>query len=124
MDHSLAEQLVRTYIEGWKEYNPTKILGTLDPEGVLIESDGEVFRGAQKIISEVEKRIAGEYGPWKINRWDITAIAVADELCFLEWAFEGGQSFEGASLIRFRQGKISSVREYCTTGPLYESQKT
>ncbi len=123
MDRSLAEQLVRVYVEGWKEYNSTKILTTLDPACILIESDGEIFRGAEKIIREVEKRIAGEYGPWQISRWEITTLAVADEVCFLEWIFEGRRSFEGASLIRYKESKISYVREYCTTGTLWESSE-
>lgn len=120
MDSSRAEQLIRTYIDGWKEYTPTKILSTLDPDCVLIESDGQIFRGAHQITREVEKRIAGEYGPWKISRWDITTLVVAGELCFLEWTFEGPQSFEGASLVRYTEDKIRSVREYCTTQPLWE----
>lgn len=120
MDSSRAEQLIRTYIDGWKEYNPAKILSTLDPDCVLIESDGQLFRGAHQIIRSVQKRIAGEYGPWKISRWDITTLVVAESLCFLEWTFEGPGSFEGASLVRYTEDKIRSVREYCTTQPLWE----
>ncbi|GHO56103.1 hypothetical protein KSB_45780 [Ktedonobacter robiniae] len=123
MDQVLAEQLIRAYVDGWKEHNPAKILSTLHPDCVLIESQGQAIRGAHKIIREVEKRIAGEYGPWKINRWDITTLVVANELCFLEWIFEAHKSFEGASLVRFKEGKISSVREYRTTQPLWEASE-
>jgi hypothetical protein len=123
LDPSLAEQLIRTYVEGWKEYSPTKILNTLDPDCVLIESQGQIIRGAHEIIREVEKRIAGEYGPWKISRWDITTLAVTGSLCFLEWTFEAQRSFEGASLVHYKEGKISSVREYRTTQPLWEASK-
>lgn len=110
-------------MEGWKEYDTAKILSTLDPACVLIESDGQIFRGAEEIIGEVKKRIAGEYGPWQISRWDITTLAAADDLCFLEWTFEGRHAFEGASLVRYKEGKISSVREYCTLKPLWEASK-
>jgi hypothetical protein len=120
LDTSLAEQLIRTYVEGWKEYNTAKILSTLDPDCVLIESQGQTIRGSQQIIREVEKRIAGEYGPWKISRWDITTLVVANEICFLEWEFEGQRSFDGASIVRFKEGKINYVREYRTTKPLWE----
>ncbi|GHO82713.1 nuclear transport factor 2 family protein [Dictyobacter formicarum] len=123
MDQFLAEQLIRTYVEGWKEYNPTKILSTLDPDCVFIGSQGQIFRGAHQLIREVEKRIAGEYSPWKFSRWDITTLVVANELCFLEWAFEGQRFFEGASLVRYKKGKISSVREYRTTQPLWEASE-
>ncbi|MGO8951388.1 MAG: hypothetical protein ACLQUY_27785 [Ktedonobacterales bacterium] len=85
MDRSHAEHLVRTYVDGWKEYNSAKVLSSLDPACILIESDGEIFRGADTIASELDKRIAGTYGPWHISVWDITTLAVEDELCFLEW---------------------------------------
>lgn len=123
MDSSRAEQLIRTYVDGWKEHNPTKILSTLDPDCVLIESQGQIFRGAHRIIHEVEKRIAGEYGPWKISRWDITTLVVAGSLCFLEWTFEAHRSFEGASLVRYTEDKIRFVREYRTTQPLWEADQ-
>ncbi len=124
MDRSLAEQLVRTYVEGWKEYNSTKIRGTLDPACILIEADGETFRGAEQIARSAERRFAGEYGPYQISQWEITTLVVAEEMCFFEWIFQGTRSLEGASLVRFRQGKISFVREYCTTCPLYESRSS
>lgn len=123
MDRSLAEELIRTYVEGWKEYNSTKVLSVLDPACVLIESNGEIFRGAETIARELDKRIAGEYGPWQVSRWDITTLAVVDDLCFLEWSFEGRSSFEGASLVRYKDSKISYVREYRTTRPLWEADE-
>lgn len=120
MDRSRAEQLVRTYVEGWKEYNSDKVLSVLAPDCILIESDGEIFRGAETIIGELDSRIAGDYGPWQISRWDITSLAVDGELCFVEWDFEGQRGFEGASLVRFNTDRISYLREYCTTKPLWE----
>jgi SnoaL-like domain len=121
LDRSHAEHLVRTYVDGWKEYDSAKVLSTLHPACVLIEADGELFRGADRIASELDKRVAGEYGPWHISRWDITTLAVENELCFLEWRLEGRGNLEGASLVRFTDDKISSIREYCTTKPVWES---
>ncbi|HLW01892.1 MAG TPA: nuclear transport factor 2 family protein [Ktedonobacterales bacterium] len=123
MDRTLAEQLVRTYIEGWKEYNSAKVRSILDPACILIESDGETFRGAETICHELDKRVAGEYGPWQIQRWDITSLAVDGEVCFVEWDFEGRRGFEGASLVRFKDGKMSYLREYCTTRPRWEASE-
>jgi len=53
-----------------------------------------------------------------VNRWDITSLSVTDEVCFFEWFFEctyaGNRSgFEGASLARVSQGKISFLRRFC-----------
>lgn len=123
MDQSLTEQLVRTYVEGWQEQKSTKIRSTLDPACILIEADGETFRGAEQILRSAERRFAGEYGPYQITRWEITALIVAEEQCFFAWTLQGIHPLEGASLVRFRQGKICFVREYCSTGPLYESRE-
>ena len=123
MDRSLAEQLVRTYIEGWKEYNSAKVMSTLDPACVFIESDGETFRGAEAVGRELDKRIAGDYGSWQITRWDVTSLAFGDGACFVEWSFEGRGAMEGASLVRFKGDKISYLREYRTTQPLWEASE-
>ena len=120
MDRSRAEEIVRDYVDGWKEYNSAKLRDTLDQGCVLVESDGAIIRGAETIVRQLEKRVAGEHGPWQISQWEITSLAVTDEACFLEWTFDGRRSFEGASLVRFNEGKISYVREYRTTGPLIE----
>lgn len=113
--------MIRTYVDSWKEYDSAKLRSILDSDCVLIESDGEIFRGAEKICRELEKRIAGAYGPWQISRWDITTLVVSDDLCFLEWSFAGLHSFEGASIVRYKNDKIGHVREYCTTKPLWEA---
>ncbi|MDG7002231.1 MAG: hypothetical protein JRN15_24300 [Nitrososphaerota archaeon] len=82
---------------------------------MLVESDGQVFRGAQKIIQEVEKRIAGVYGVWKIVRLEIHEMAVTEVIGVTEWKFEcaiGSEehlSFEGASIFRFKENKIIHV---------------
>lgn len=123
MDRILAERLVRTYIDGWKEYDTAKVLSVLDPACVLIESHGQVYRGAEKIIRELEQKIAGAYGPWHINRWDITSLAVADDVCVLEWVFDGHKILEGASVVRFAGGKLVYLREYRTTEPLWEERE-
>ncbi len=120
MDRALAEQLVRTYVDGWKEYNSDKVLRVLALDCILIESDGEILRGAQTITRELNRRVAGNYGPWHISRWDITSLAIDEDTCFLEWTFEGPRDFEGATLVRFKEDKISFLREYCTTKPLWE----
>ena len=121
MNQTHEEEVVRDYVQGWKEQNGAKVLSTLHPDCVLIESDGAIIRGAKAIIRSLERRIAGEYGPWKIDRWDINTLAASGELCFLEWTFEGRHSFEGASVVRFKDAKIIHLREYRTTQPLYET---
>jgi SnoaL-like domain len=114
MDHASAEWMVRLYVEGWKEGNRAKILGSLDPACVIIESDGLTYRGVEKIGRWIDTWLGDGN---EVNRWDITSLYVTGEICFFEWVFEctfdGTRAgFEGASVVRFRNGKIVSLREY------------
>jgi hypothetical protein len=40
---SVGDRLLRTYVKGWMERDTVKILGTLDPECVVVESHGPVY---------------------------------------------------------------------------------
>lgn len=124
MRDASPKPLIVTYVEGWKLGDREKILSTLDPACVIIESYGPTYRGKEMIGRWIDSWFA----PGNIvNRWDITSFSITDEVCFFEWFFEymyaGNRSdFEGASLARVRQGKISFLREYAMTAPRYEWQ--
>ncbi len=68
MDHASAEWMVRLYVEGWKEGNRAKILGSLDPACVIIESDGLTHRGVEKIGRWIDTWLGDGN---EVNRWDI-----------------------------------------------------
>ena len=123
MDYATARQLVLTYVEGWKEGDQAKILNCLDPECVVIESYGPTYRGLAQIGRWVKTWLSGEGN--QVTRWDVTSFYATDEACFFEWEFEctyegklGG--FEGASIARFKNGKIVFMREYAMTAERYE----
>ena len=124
MNHDALKQLLSTYIEGWKSGDREKILSTLDPSGILIEADGEPFRGKEVIRRMLDSRVI----PGNIvDRWDITSFYVTDEACFFEWSFEctyAGRhhGFEGASIARVNQEKIVFLREYATVGSQDEEE--
>jgi hypothetical protein len=125
MKDASANQLIVTYVEGWKLGDREKILSTLDPACVIIESYGPTYRGKEMIGRWIDSWFA----PGNIvNRWDITSLSVTDEVCFFEWFFEctyadNRSGFEGTSLARVSQGKISFLREYAMTAPRYEWQE-
>ena len=80
----LPHQLILTYVEGWKSGDREKILSTLDPACVVIESYGPTYRGKEMIGRWIDSWFA----PGNIvNRWDITSLFVTDEACFFEWFF-------------------------------------
>jgi hypothetical protein len=122
MDETATSILVRKYVEGWKTADRATILETLDPDCVIIESYGPIYRGKEM----VERWITSWFGAGnEISRWDVTSFSLTDEGCFFEWIFEctfdGKQGgFEGASIARFKHNKILFLREYATTAPLYE----
>lgn len=122
MDYATAEQLVFSYVEGWKEGDREKILGSLNPECVIIESYGPTYKGAAK----VGRWIDTWFGPGnEVNRWDVTSLYFTGEVCFFEWVFEctfagNRDGFEGASVARFRNEKIVYLREYAMTDKPYE----
>lgn len=122
MNETIASALIHRYMEGWKTADQAAILDTLDPQCVVIESYGPIYRGKEM----VELWIASWLGPGNtVDRWDITSFSMADDVCFFEWVFActfdgkpGG--FEGASIAHFKHDKIFFLREYATTAPLYE----
>ena len=122
MPDATAHQLILAYVQGWIAADREQILGTLNPDCVIIESYGPTYRGRDMIARWIDSWFA----PGNIvTRWDITSFFATGETCFFEWNFEcrhagnlGG--FEGASLAQVRQGKIISLREYAMTAPRHE----
>jgi hypothetical protein len=51
VDPAAAEHLVHAYIEGWRTGDRAKILGTLAPDCVIVESLGPTYTGADKIAA-------------------------------------------------------------------------
>jgi hypothetical protein len=122
MNNASANQLVHAYVEGWEAGDREKILGTLDPTCVIIESYGPTYRGKEMVGRWIDSWFAPGN---EVNRWDVTALYITDEACFFEWIFEctyaGSRSgFEGASIVRFSDEKITFLKEYAMTAPRYE----
>jgi SnoaL-like domain len=122
MNEASAGQIIHAYVEGWKAGDRAKILSTLDPKCVIIESYGPTYRG----IEMVGRWIDSWHAPGnRVNRWDVTSLYLADEICFFEWVFEctyaGERSeFEGASIASLCAEKIVWLREYAMTAPRFE----
>jgi ketosteroid isomerase-like protein len=122
MNETVTSTLVHRYVEGWKTADRAAVLETLDPDCVIIESYGPIYRGKEM----VERWITSWFGAGnEISRWDVTSFSLIDEVCFFEWIFEctfdgKRDGFEGASIARFKHDKIHFLREYATTAPLYE----
>ena len=117
---SVGERLLRTYVQGWMERDTVKILGTLDPECVVVESHGPVYRGTDRVAKWIDAWF-GEGN--SIESWDITRLLVTAEAAAMEWRFTGTwhgrpASFEGASVARCSVAGIAYLREDQTLAEL------
>jgi hypothetical protein len=89
---------------------------------VITESHGPTYRGKDQIERWVDTRF-GAGGT--VLLWEIRSLEVTGEAVFFEWSFVCSwlgerHEFEGASVVRFDESLISSIREYATTAPLYD----
>ena len=122
MHSTSPKKLILQYTEGWLAANREQILSTLDPACLIIESYGPTYRGKEMVGRWFDSWFAPGN---RVNRWEVTSFYTGDEAYFFEWIFEctyAGQqyNFEGASVARLSQGKITSLREYAMTAPRYE----
>src|SRR6266508_703559 len=87
MDPAVAERLVHAYVEGWRTGDRAKILGTLAPDCVIVESYGPTYTGEDRIARWIDTWLgAGN----TVDRWELTSLEVtaAGTACFFEWEFE------------------------------------
>jgi hypothetical protein len=112
--------MVTAYVEGWKQADAEKVLGTLTPDCRIIESHGPTYQGREHVRQWVTSWFQ-EGG--RIQRWDVTSFVYAGDMAAFEWTFEcsgswGTAAFDGATIIRFSGGQIAYLREYrCTETP-------
>lgn len=124
MDAAAAHRLILQYVEGWKLGNGEMILDTLNPECVIIESYGPTYRGTEMVTCWIKAWFVDGNC---VTRWDVSSFYYSDDTCFFEWDFQcifGGNpgGFEGASIARFKNGRIVYLREYAMTAPRYDWQ--
>ena len=122
MKAEAAENLIRSYVEGWRKGDVAKILGAAAADCVVTEAHGPTYRGTDRIKQWVETWF-GAGGV--VHVWEIDSLTTTGEAGFFEWSFactwQGERyEFEGVSVIRFEEDGISYIREYMTTAPLYD----
>ena len=126
MDRDVASRLVLDYIDGWRECDRAKILGTLDPDCVVIECYGPVYRGTGRVGEWIDAWF-GEGNT--VDSWEITSLLAGGTGVAIEWRFActwhgAASAFEGASVARLRGYRIIYLREYATTVQLYDGEGT
>lgn len=119
-----AREAIHSYVYGWKENNPEKILKYLSKDCKIIESHGPTYTGIEKVKKWIKDWFSNGS---RVNHWEITSFYFANNAAFFEWEFECEvdnqiDSISGSSIVLFEQNKISYMREYRTTNPLHEWQ--
>ena len=114
--------LLEQYIAGWRAHDVTAILATLAPDCVVIESFGPVYRGHDWVARWISTWLAED---GQVIDWTVHHLAASTESEAAEWTFHytwrgEEKSFDGATIAKLQDGKLSYLREYATTAALYD----
>ncbi|WP_424441482.1 nuclear transport factor 2 family protein [Microbacterium sp.] len=114
------------YIDAWVAQDAERVAGSVAADCVVTECYGPVYRGRDGV-----RRWATEWfaAGGIVHRWDVTDHFVTANREAAQWTFEctwnGTRSaFDGATIARVAGGLIVELREYRTTGPLYDWRGT
>ena len=109
--------IIQSYVDGWRESREEKILDVLAEDCIIIESHGSTYRG-KKIVKKwiADWRSHGD----AVEKWVITSFHTCDDLAIFEWVFayrgrKIREAFEGITLAKIKNNKISDLREYRAT---------
>ena len=119
MNNDKANHLITEYVNGWIDGDAERVLNTLAPDCLIVESHGPRFEGRD----EVEKWI----NDWnkdgsKVIEWEIRNKFLQDTNAAFQWYFRcivKGREYkiDGASFVEFRDERISIIFEYMQTKP-------
>jgi ketosteroid isomerase-like protein len=112
------------YINGWRTHDTEAILATLTHDCVVIESFGPIYHGHAWVSRWISAWLA-ENG--RVINWTIQDLRSLGDVETAEWTFSytwrgEEKSFEGTTIAKLHEGKISYLREYASTAPLYDWQ--
>jgi ketosteroid isomerase-like protein len=114
--------LLEQYISAWRAHDVAAILTTLNSDCVVIESFGPVYRGHDWVARWVARWLEED---GRVIDWTIRDIRSSGNDETGEWTFHytwrgEEKSFDGATIAKLSDGKISYLREYATTAALYD----
>lgn len=122
MNFEDARKLIQMYVDGWKENNIDLICKPLAKNCIIIESHGPTYKGLNDVKEWVKKWISENF---KVDKWNITSFYLFEDISVFEWQFAffspktSSRTIDGISVVKFRNNKISFLREYRTTKSLY-----
>ncbi|GFZ91513.1 nuclear transport factor 2 family protein [Nesterenkonia alkaliphila] len=114
--------VLEAYMNAWVAGNPQQIADLVSVDCVITECYGPVYRGRERVFQWADQWFS-ERG--MVHSWQISSSFTAPGREVAEWVFDftwqgRRRSFEGASIATVDGGLITSLREYRTTGELYD----
>lgn len=106
--------LIQRYIDGWKKGSEAEILDVFNEDCIVIESHGPTYRGKEII----KKWIADWHKQGNVvEKWEIKSFYTCGDMVICEWvfAYKGKkirEVFEGITIAKLKNGKVSDLREY------------
>ncbi len=91
---------------------------------MIVESHGPMYKNKKRIKEWIDNwNKSGS----KVDKWNVKSYFEIDDVAFFEWNFtctvdNKQHQLEGISFVKFKNGKISFMREYRTTKTLYLSK--
>ena len=116
--------LLEQYVAGWRAHDGSAILATLTPDCIVIESFGPIYRGHDRVARWIATWLA-EGG--RVIDCMVRDLRSSPKGESAEWTFRytwrgEEKSFDGATIAKLHDGKLSYLREYATTAALYDWQ--
>jgi len=118
MNRQLATQLIKQYINSWRQQDLPLFLSTLSPDIIVAECYGPIYRGTKEVRQWFTEWHASPKDG-KVTKWKITNVIFdkTKNMAAVEWDFgcasDGkASSFLGASLFYFDDLKILRIHEY------------
>lgn len=116
--------LLEQYIAGWRAHDADAIVATLDPDCVIIESFGPIYRGSAWVKRWIAEWLAED---GRVLDWTIHDLHSSGEREVAQWTFHYTwrgveKRFDGATIARLRGGRLVTLREYATTETLFDWQ--
>lgn len=118
MNRQSATQLIKEYINSWRQQDLSLFLSTLSPDIVVAECYGPIYHGTKEVRQWfIEWHASPKEG--EVTTWKLTNVIFdkTKNMAAVEWHFgcvSNGEasSFLGASLFYFDNSKIVRIHEY------------
>ena len=111
LDERQFRELMETVAAGWRESNARKAADCFSEDAIYIEPpDRQVYKGRKELF----EFFGGTQGTSKPMRMDLHHLAFDQrtQTGFAEYTFALNNQYHGIVIVRLREGKIQSWREY------------